>query len=122
MERIAQLHGRLLITISLMLVGLLILGLVCAVQGRVSRGLIAGLWVAELLIVAQGALGVLLLVAGGGAELYALHAVYGVVAALCLPGALAYCRGRAGRWEALTYVAVCVFLLGVLARAAATAG
>jgi len=52
----------------------------------------------------------------------ALHSIYGVVAALCLPAAMAYNRGRAGRWEALIFAATCLFLLGVVIRAVATAG
>jgi len=121
MTRIALLHSRLPLTITALLVALLLWGLVCAARGRVGRGYVAGLWVAQLLITAQGLLGGLLFAGGAPAGL-ALHSIYGVVAALCLPAAMAYNRGRAGRWEALIFAATCLFLLGVMIRAVATAG
>lgn len=122
MERIALLHARLLFTIVGLLVALVLWGLLAAARGRPGRGFVAGLWVAQLLILTQGALGATLLVGARGGAGLALHSMYGVVAALCLPAALAYNRGRAGRWEALIYAAVCLFLLGVLLRAFETAG
>lgn len=122
MERIVLLHGRLQLTISALLVGLVIWGLICAARGRVGQGYLAGLWVAQLLLVAQALLGAALL-AGGAAGLgLALHVVYGVIALLVLPGAIWYNRGRAGRWEALVLAATCLFLLGVVIRAFETAG
>jgi hypothetical protein len=122
MERILLLHGRLQLTIGALLAILLVWGLACALLGRVGRGYLAGLWVAELLILAQGALGLALAAGGARMEGLPLHSVYGVVAALCLPAALGYNRGRAGRWEALIYAAACLFLLGVIGRAYQTAG
>jgi hypothetical protein len=122
MERILLLHGRLQLTIAALLALLLLWGLACALLGRVGRGYLAGLWVGQLLIVAQGALGLALVVGGARTPGLPLHSVYGVVAALCIPAALGYNRGRAGRWEALIYAAACLFLLGVVARAYQTAG
>ncbi|NWF80744.1 MAG: hypothetical protein HXY37_11945 [Chloroflexi bacterium] len=121
-ERIDQLHARLQFTIAGLLVLLLVWGLVCAWRSQVGQGYRAALWVAQLLIGAQCLLGAILLArapaAAGG---LALHIVYGVVALLGLPGALAYNRGRGGRWEALIFAAVCLFLLGVVIRAFETA-
>lgn len=122
MERIALLHSRLQLTISALAAILVLWGLLCAARGGVGRGYVAGLWVAELLVLAQGALGGLLLLGGAPAGGLALHVVYGGVAALVLPGAIAYNRGRAGRWEALVLAAACLFLLGVVIRAFETAG
>lgn len=122
MARIALLHSRLQLTLSALLVALLLWGLICAARGRVGQSYIAGLWVAQLLIMAQGLLGVSLLFVSGAPAGLALHGIYGLVAAGCLPAAIAYNRGRAGRWEALIFAAVCLFLLGVLIRAVATAG
>jgi hypothetical protein len=122
MERILLLHGRLQLTIAALLALLLLWGLACALLGRVGRGYLAGLWVAQLLIIAQCVLGLALVVGGARTPGLPLHSVYGVVAALCLPAALGYNRGRAGRWEALIYAAACLFLLGVVARAYQTAG
>jgi hypothetical protein len=122
MERILLLHGRLQLTIAALLAFLLAWGLICALRGQVGQRYLAGLWVAQLLITAQGALGLALLAGGGRTPGLPLHIVYGAVAALCLPAALAYNRGRGGRWEALIFAAACLFLLGVIARAYQTAG
>jgi hypothetical protein len=121
MERIALLHSRLQLTISGVLVALIIWGLLSAWRGRVGQGYLAAIWVAELLLVAQALLGLALLVAGGQPARVALHIIYGVVAVVCLPAALAYNRGRATRWEALVFAAACLFLLGVVIRAFETA-
>lgn len=119
MARIAALHGRLQLTLTLLLAALLLWSLFCAARGRLGRGLLAGLWVAELLLAAQALLGALLL--AGGAAVAGLHLVYGVVALLALPLAISYVGGRTGRWEALTLALACLFLLGVLLRATVTA-
>ena len=108
-------------TIAALLAALLAWALICALRGQVGRRYLAGLWVAQLLIIAQCALGLILLV-GAPRPGLPLHIVYGAVAALCLPAALRYNRGRGGRWEALIFAAACLFLLGVLARAYQTAG
>lgn len=117
-ERIYQLHSRLQLTLSALLALLVLWGLVCAWRSRVGQGYLAALWVAQLLIGAQCLLGVLLLAGNlGAAGSLALHIVYGIVALLCLPGAFAYNRGRTGRWEALVFATVSLFLLGVVIRA-----
>jgi hypothetical protein len=122
MTHLALLHARLLITVLLALAALVIWGLLCAARGSVGGGYVAALWVAELLILAEGLLGLPLLLGTERPARLALHIVYGAVAAALIPGAVAYSRGRAGRWEALAYTAVCLFLLGVAARAYQTGG
>ncbi len=122
MEEIAELHARLQLTISGLLVLLALWGLLCVVRGAVGRWYGAALRAAALLIVAQGLLGAMLLARAGWPPAMALHAIYGIVAMIGLPTALAYCRGRSGRREALALAAACLFLLGVVIRAYATAG
>jgi hypothetical protein len=117
MDRIAQLHSRLQITVSLVLVALIVWGLICYTRGALSRGYGAGLAIVELLIVAEGALGLILLGSGAMPRGLALHIVYGAVAALVLPAVHLLNRGRRGRWEALTFAAACLFLLGIAIRA-----
>lgn len=121
MERIALLHSRLQFTISAVLAALLIWGLVAALRGRVGQGYTAALWVAQLLIIAQSLLGLVLLFGDVALGPLALHIVYGLVAVSCLPAAFLYNRGRASRWEALVFAAVCLFLLGIVIRAFETA-
>jgi hypothetical protein len=122
MAHLALLHTRLQITISLALAALVLWGLLCALRGSVGRGYVAALWVAGLLILAEALLGLPLLLGAARPARLALHLVYGAVAAALIPGAALYCRGRSGRWEALTYAAACLFLLGVAARAYQTGG
>jgi hypothetical protein len=117
MPHLTLLHARLQITISLALAALVLWGLACALRGAVGRGYTAALWVAELLIIAEALLGLPLLFDAARPARLALHIVYGGVALALIPGAIAYGRGRAGRWDALTYAAVCLFLLGVAMRA-----
>lgn len=117
MERIALLHGRLQLTITVLLATLVVWGLICAWRGRVGQGYLGAIWIAELLIVAQSLLGLALLFRAGFPAGLALHMIYGGVAVACLPAALAYNRGRATRWEALVLAAASLFLLGVVIRA-----
>ncbi|MFQ3663439.1 MAG: hypothetical protein SNJ69_13720 [Chloroflexaceae bacterium] len=122
MDRIAQLHSRLQLTLTALMAVLVIWALVCALRGRVGQSYIGSVWVAQLLIVAQCGLGALLLARNLAlAGPLALHIIYGVVAVLLLPGAIAYNRGRAGRGEALVFATICLFLLVVVARAYETA-
>lgn len=121
-ERIAQLHSRLQLTLTALMAILVIWGLLCALRGRVGQGYIGTLWVAQLLIVAQCGLGALLLARNLAlAGPLALHIIYGIIAPLLLPGAIAYNRGRAGRGEALVLATICLMLLVIVARAYETA-
>ncbi|MEI7772490.1 MAG: hypothetical protein WCI67_21050 [Chloroflexales bacterium] len=122
MSHLTLLHSRLQITISLALAALVLWGLACALRATVDRGYTAALWVAELLIVAEALLGLPLLLGAARPARMAMHLVYAAVALALLPGAIAYGRGRAGRREALTYAAVCLFLLGVAMRSGLTGG
>lgn len=122
MERIAQLHSRLLITISIVLAALVLWGLGSFARGGVGRSYSAGLAIAQLLILAECGLGLILLAAGAAPVGLALHIVYGAVAALILPAIYLANRGRNSRWDALIYAVACLFLLGIAARAHQTGG
>ncbi|MEI6181123.1 MAG: hypothetical protein WCP31_10240 [Chloroflexales bacterium] len=121
MERIALLHSRLPLTIAALLTILMIWGLIAAVRGRFGQGYTAALWIAALLIITQGSLGLLLFFSSGRPGRLALHLVYGVVAVISLPGALHFNRGRTTRRAALSFAAVCFLLLGIAGRAFVTA-
>lgn len=122
MPRLALLHSRLQVTIALAMAVLVLWGLLCAVRGGVGRGYTAALAVGWLLIVAEGVLGLLLLFGANTPTRLALHVVYGGVAALLLPAAALYNRGRSGQWEAMIYAAAALFLLGIAIRAYQTGG
>lgn len=116
MLRIALLHARLQITISLLLAILVLWGLVCALRSRVGQGYLVGLAIAQLLLMSQALLGLLLIFGNTQPARFALHIVYGIVGVTCLPGVYFYNGRRTGRWEALTYAGVTLFLLGIVIR------
>jgi heme A synthase len=79
------------------------------------------LFIAELVILVQGALGTYLWFSGLRPA-RDLHVLYGLVSALAIPGAYAYTKGREGRAEMLAYSAVTLVLVGLLLRAITTGG
>jgi hypothetical protein len=81
-------------------------------------GILAAL---ELLCIGQAIVGVVLLL-GGQAPARVVHLLYGITAAVSLPGYFALTRGRDDRGATLGYALLCLFLLGVALRAAGTAG
>jgi len=89
------------------------------------RGVAGSLWgilaVGELLLLAQGVVGLILLLEGEKPA-RAVHILYGVVAAIGLPAYFAYSKGRDDRSAALHYALLCFFLVGIGLRAIGTAG
>jgi len=87
------------------------------------RGVDGGYWgilvIGELLILAQGILGMVLLV-GGEQPGRGIHILYGTVAALTLPAAYGLTRARDDRRTALVYGLLCFFVAAIAWRAAAT--
>ena len=122
MERIVRLHSSLATTLIVVLAALALWGLAETLLGRVSRAYLAGLAVAQLLIVAEVLLGVATTFGVERPGRLILHVIYGAVALLLLPGARLALRDRAGRWDAATYGAICLFLVAVSVRAAITGG
>lgn len=97
-------------------------GLVTYARGRGVTGSYWGILAClELLAVGQDLLGLAMLLSGEQPGRL-VHILYGIVAVVTLPGAYAYTRGRDDRRAALQYGLLCLFLLGVSLRAAATAG
>ncbi len=90
-----------------------------------NRSLDGGYWgilvIGELLILVQGLLGMVLLISGEQPE-RTVHFLYGVVAALTLPAAYGFMRGRDDRRAVLIYGALCLFLAAIALRAATTGG
>ncbi|MCS7220959.1 MAG: hypothetical protein RML36_02205 [Anaerolineae bacterium] len=77
--------------------------------------------IAELVILAQGALGAYLWFSGLRPA-RDIHILYGIVSALAIPGAYVYTKGREGRAEMLVYSAVTLVLAGLILRAITTGG
>lgn len=121
-ERIELLHARLLFTILLVLAGLMIWGVIGFLRRTPPSALYRScMWIAELLLLAEFALGVILLINGYTPADLPLHLVYGIVAVGVIPAALIYTRNAADRRVHLIYVLACLFLLPVVLRALETA-
>lgn len=88
------------------------------------RGVSSSYWgilaIGELLILAQAIIGVALWI-DGARPARAIHLLYGVVAAIALPGYYAYSKGQDDRRRALNYGLICLFLVGISLRAIGTA-
>jgi heme A synthase len=122
MERIALLHSRLPFTTTALLSVLLLWGLVDLARGRVGQALPAMLWMAQLLVIAQFILGILLLLANVRRPDLALHLIYGLLCVSFLPAALIYFREREGRRAVLILLACGFVLLILVLRTIETVG
>ena len=118
---LADFHGRLANT-ALVYYGIL------AVWGiwRFLRkqGLDSSYWgalvIAEILIVVQGILGVILFVGGERPGRW-VHILYGVVTILVIPGLYAYTKGEADRRVMAIYAVTLLISIGIILRAIMTA-
>ena len=90
-----------------------------------QRGIDSSFWgtlaAGELLFLAQGVVGILLYAGGLRVPRTWVHALYGIVLVITLPGAYALTRGRDSRSEALIYAILGLFLAGITLRAMSTA-
>jgi hypothetical protein len=115
-------HSRLALTIILFA---LILGVWAAWNYFRRTGLTSSYWgaliIGEMLMLAQGLLGVLLVVSGEQPADW-VHFLYGVLTALGLPAVYIYTGGRATRIEAGLYALVSFFIFGLALRAIMTGG
>jgi len=75
--------------------------------------------IGEILILVQGALGAYLWLSGLRPD-RDIHFLYGVAAALVIPGVWAFTKGRQERREMLIYGLMLLFLVGLLLRAMGT--
>lgn len=78
--------------------------------------------VAELLIVVQIILGVILFSAGARPARSAMHILYGVAAVISFPAAYAYTRGDQSRRAMLVWGLVGLFVFGCTVRATMVGG
>jgi hypothetical protein len=120
LARIAALHSRLQVTLTLVLLALAVWGLIAALRSGAGQGYAAGLSVAFLLILAECALGVLLFFGGRMRGDLALHIVYGATMAATLPAIRRYNRGYTPRRQAWILAVTCLVLAGMAMRAVAT--
>ncbi len=113
-------HSRLAITAVLFAFALGVWALSSFVRGRgMSSSYWGALVIGELLMLAQGVLGILLVI-GGARPADWLHLLYGVLVALSWPGAYIYTHARGDRREAGLYALVSFFVFGLALRAIMT--
>lgn len=117
----ALLHDRLALTVTLFTALAGAWGVVAAVRRRPVE---AGYWgiigVGEILILAQGVLGVLLYI-GGERPGRSIHILYGALTALALPAWYVISRGRDDHRSQWLYALLFFLLTALSLRAAATA-
>jgi hypothetical protein len=90
-------------------------GLVSAFGGGVSGSYAGALVLGEGLILAQGVLGILAYLTGLRPA-QGLHFLYGVTAALTLPGIYSYVRNRPNQVQALWFGGGALFIVGLAIR------
>lgn len=118
---LSELHGRLANTALIYFLILAVWGLWRAIR---KQGLDSSFWgalaIAEILILVQGGLGAILFFSGERPGRW-VHILYGVVAALVIPGLYAYTKGESDRRVMLIYGVTLLFTVGVILRAMTTA-
>ncbi len=117
---VAFVHSRTAITAVLFAFALGIWALWSFLRGRgVSSSYWGALFIGELLMLAQGLFGILLVI-GGARPADWLHVLYGVLVALSWPGVYVYTHARGDRREAGFYALVSFFVFGLALRAVMT--
>ncbi len=113
-------HDRLSLTIILFFAVAGSWGLFEYVRGRSLSGSIAGaLIIGQVLVVIQGALGMVLFLFGNRPN-NLVHLLYGFTAALVLPFVWSYMRDRAPRQALLLYSLIALFIVGLAIRGITT--
>ena len=107
---LSQIHARLAVSYILFMTIAAAWNLVAAARRQGVSGTAFGiLAIGELLALAQGALGIALMV-GGDRPARGVHLLYGATAALTLPAYYSLSKGRDDRRASLVYGALCLFL------------
>ncbi len=88
-----------------------------------GKGIDSSYWgalvIGEILMIAQGVIGVLMVISGRMPP-DLIHFLYGVLVGLAWPGAYVYTNARQGRSEAGIYAIVSFFIFGLAIRALMT--
>ena len=115
-------HGRFATTAVLFIAIMILWGFWRFIRRQsVDSNYRGALVVVEILLLVQGALGSFLYISKTGAlERGGVHILYGIVGALVIPAIFLYTREDDQRLSNLVYVAVLIFLLGILLRSMVT--
>jgi hypothetical protein len=121
-ETLVFVHSRLALTALLYA---LAMGVWAAWSYFRGQGVNSNYWgaliIGEIVLIGQGAIGVIL-VLSGHTPADIIHFLYGVLVALSWPGVYVYTHARAGRNEAALYAIVSFFIFGLAVRAIMTGG
>jgi len=118
MERIALLHNRLQLTITIVLLIVTCWGALNVLRnGVVGRLYGSILSIAGLLLLMEGLLGLILLFGSQQSAHLVLHLVYGTLAVVALPLAYLISRERSERTRLMIFSLTCLFLVGIAIRA-----
>ena len=116
-----DLHRQLSVAPVLYMLAVGLLGLVYDLRHKtVTPDYLGMLAIGELLLIAEGLLGVVLLLSGQSPG-RVIHILYGILAVISIPSAFAFLQGREDRQALRVYWLVGLFLMGVSLRAIYTA-
>jgi hypothetical protein len=117
---VLSLHGRFATALVLYLSIVGVWGLVQGVRGHgPTPSFIGGLVIAEIVAVAQGALGIALLFSRSPSQ--SLHVLYGFALAVALPLAATFVRKREPRAASFAFGVMALFAAGLAIRGMTTA-
>ena len=118
---LSQIHAQLSTSIMLFAGLATLWGLVSYIRGRGVEGNFWGiLAVGEILFLSQIVLGIILWL-DGARPTRGVHLIYGAVTVLAIPAYYTITKGRDDRTATLAYTLICLFLVGIAARAVMTA-
>ena len=119
---LTQVHGALANTVMYYFIILALWGLFRFFRKEgISSNYWGALAIGEILILAQGALGVILWLGGAHPERI-LHFLYGLIGALVIPGLYLYTRGEERRQVMLVYGISLLIAVALIVRATMTGG
>lgn len=91
-------------------------------QEGLSSGYFGAIVIAEILLVAQGVIGIILYMGAGRYQPGFMHWLYGIVLVLAAPVVFAYTKGREERPEMLLYSVAYLIMVALVLRARVTGG
>ena len=121
MVLVSQLHDNLANTMWMFMLACGIWGVFSALRGGFSASLAGALVIGEGLIIVQGILGGVSYLTGARPG-QSLHFLYGLAAAITLPGIYTYARNRPAKQQAMLFGLGALFVFGLAIRGITTGG
>ena len=119
----AEVHGRLANTVMVYCIIMAVWGLIRFFRGQgVSGGYFGAIVIAEILLVIQGLMGLILWFGVSTFKPGWVHWLYGIVLVMGAPLVYAYTKGKQDRPELLLYAVAFVIMIALVLRAMVTAG